>query len=135
MNFVVLLDPSRLIFRFWEKINFLNWSFFTKSAIFDWTVLDLFDLRAPKNTWPHRQESIISVWEIPVFPCCSLVFSYQHMKRLWNWNTLKHIVQKGKCQQSSTFFWGGCAFFTFLCHEIIDKSVVCYIWFEHTSLR
>ena len=49
--------------------------------------------------------------------------------------TLKHIVQMRKFQQSSTFFLGGCAFFTFLCHEIIDKSVVCYIWFKYTSLR
>ena len=80
--------------------------FFTKSAFFDWTVLDPFDLTAPKKhmTSPTRVYYIcFRNSSISLLLLCILILAYE-MKHM------KHIVQKRKFQQSSTFFWVGAHF-------------------------
>ena len=62
-----------------------------KSTIFDWTVFGLFDSTAPKSMWLHRQESKSNFFPVNLFPCCFFVFSFQPMKRFWNWSTSKNL--------------------------------------------
>ena len=71
----------------------------------------------------------------------SLVFSSQSRSSPLRRTCNKHIFDKWKFQVALIFWVSAPAHIfnifdgTIQCHEIIEKSFVCYIWFEYAFLR